>query len=255
MLNPDGVQKWQRQNAQGIDVNRDARRLTSPEGCLLQAAVDRIQPEFAFNLHNQHRLSAVGPALQPAAVSLLVPPPNPENRLDESAQRAVHVAASFAEAVHPYCQGAISRYRAEYMPRAFGESIQSQGVSTILVEAGSWLDHSASELARLHTFGLLATLVRISTGDYRSCDPSVYHSLPLSAEHRMFDVLRQLREDGRSIVLVTHKLDEVFAVAEAVTVLRAGRTVFEGPLRGLDSEAIARKMVGAGEPRPDPDSA
>ncbi|HEU0033778.1 MAG TPA: ATP-binding cassette domain-containing protein [Kofleriaceae bacterium] len=56
--------------------------------------------------------------------------------------------------------------------------------------------------------------------------------------------LRTLAGEGKTIVLVTHKLDEVRAVADAVTVLRAGKTVatFAKP---LEPSAIAKAMVGA----------
>jgi general nucleoside transport system ATP-binding protein len=61
--------------------------------------------------------------------------------------------------------------------------------------------------------------------------------------------LRKLAEDGTTIVIVTHKLDEVRAVADDVTVLRAGKTVttFAKP---LEVAAIARAMVGADLPEP-----
>ncbi|NVB83094.1 MAG: ATP-binding cassette domain-containing protein [Kofleriaceae bacterium] len=64
--------------------------------------------------------------------------------------------------------------------------------------------------------------------------------------------LRELAKSGTTIVIVTHKLDEVRAVADDVTVLRAGRTVatFHGP--DLDAKAIARAMVGAELPAPQP---
>jgi general nucleoside transport system ATP-binding protein len=69
--------------------------------------------------------------------------------------------------------------------------------------------------------------------------------------------LRSLAESGTTIIIVTHKLDEVRAVADDVTVLRAGKTVAtfaasekaEGPHR-LDVHAIARAMVGADLPEP-----
>jgi len=61
--------------------------------------------------------------------------------------------------------------------------------------------------------------------------------------------LRALAKAGTAIVLVTHKLDEVRAVADAVTVLRAGQTVarFGGD---TPSAEIARAMVGAELPAP-----
>ena len=65
--------------------------------------------------------------------------------------------------------------------------------------------------------------------------------------------LRTLAAAGTTIVLVTHKLDEVRAVADDVTVLRAGATVATFDLRGdspfrTDVGAIARAMVGADLP-------
>ncbi len=63
--------------------------------------------------------------------------------------------------------------------------------------------------------------------------------------------LRKLAADGTAIVIVTHKLDEVKAVADDVTVLRAGKTVatFTGT---LDVGAIARAMVGSDLPATEP---
>jgi simple sugar transport system ATP-binding protein len=60
----------------------------------------------------------------------------------------------------------------------------------------------------------------------------------------LWKVLRRLRDDGGTVVLITHKLDEVIEISETITVMRAGRTVG----RMLTSEAtprtIARMMVG-----------
>ncbi|HEX4455177.1 MAG TPA: ATP-binding cassette domain-containing protein [Kofleriaceae bacterium] len=61
--------------------------------------------------------------------------------------------------------------------------------------------------------------------------------------------LRSLAREGTTIVLVTHKLDEVRAVADAVTVLRAGATVATFG-KDADSHAIAKAMVGAELPAP-----
>ena len=48
MLNPDGAEAVKRYNAQGIDINRDARRLSTPEGRALRKAVETIKPEFGI---------------------------------------------------------------------------------------------------------------------------------------------------------------------------------------------------------------
>jgi len=60
----------------------------------------------------------------------------------------------------------------------------------------------------------------------------------------LFALLRTLRAQGTSIVLITHKLQEVAALADHVTVLRQGRVVGGGPAASLTREAIAELMVG-----------
>jgi ABC-type uncharacterized transport system ATPase subunit len=60
----------------------------------------------------------------------------------------------------------------------------------------------------------------------------------------LWTVLRALRDQGGTIVLITHKLDEVIDVSETITVMRAGRTVARMPTAGATPQAIARAMVG-----------
>jgi ABC-type uncharacterized transport system ATPase subunit len=61
----------------------------------------------------------------------------------------------------------------------------------------------------------------------------------------MLQLARRLADDGRAVILITHKLRDVSATADRVTVMRAGRTVIAGaPARGLTSAELARAMVG-----------
>jgi simple sugar transport system ATP-binding protein len=73
----------------------------------------------------------------------------------------------------------------------------------------------------------------------------------------LFQVLRSLNAQGTTIVLITHKLTEVKALARRVTVMRDGRVVGGGLAAALTTEAIAELMVGrplaglrARDPRP-----
>jgi ribose transport system ATP-binding protein len=64
------------------------------------------------------------------------------------------------------------------------------------------------------------------------------------ADH-LYTVVRRLRDAGRTVVLVSHKLEEVFAVADTVTVLRDGRSVAEArPLAEFTQGQIVDLMVG-----------
>jgi len=58
------------------------------------------------------------------------------------------------------------------------------------------------------------------------------------------DLLRRLRSGGKTILLITHKLEEVMAVADRVTVMRAGRVVAELDAAETNPRELARLMVG-----------
>ncbi|HEX2154770.1 MAG TPA: ABC transporter ATP-binding protein [Acidimicrobiia bacterium] len=60
----------------------------------------------------------------------------------------------------------------------------------------------------------------------------------------LFDVIRRLREAGRTILFITHKLGEVMAVSDGVTVLRNGRSVAELVTAETTPAEITRYMVG-----------
>jgi simple sugar transport system ATP-binding protein len=60
----------------------------------------------------------------------------------------------------------------------------------------------------------------------------------------LFALLRQLAAEGRAVVLVAHKIDEILSIADRVTVLRRGRTVMSAPRSEVDAVALVRAMVG-----------
>ncbi|MEN0004462.1 MAG: M14 family zinc carboxypeptidase, partial [Bacteroidota bacterium] len=60
MLNPDGAEQFERRNALGVDLNRDAIRLQSPEAKLLKQQRDELDADWGFNLHDQSRYYSAG---------------------------------------------------------------------------------------------------------------------------------------------------------------------------------------------------
>ena len=60
----------------------------------------------------------------------------------------------------------------------------------------------------------------------------------------LFAILRRMRDQGRTVVIITHKLSEVMAISDAVTVMRDGRVVGELTTRETSAAEIARQMVG-----------
>ena len=66
---------------------------------------------------------------------------------------------------------------------------------------------------------------------------------PQEAEE-LFAIIRSLQAEGKSIIFISHKLGEVLAIADRITVLRRGKTVETVSREGATEEGLARLMVG-----------
>ena len=73
-------------------------------------------------------------------------------------------------------------------------------------------------------------------------EPTAALSLP--EVERLFTIVRRLRERDVAILFITHRLDEVFALTQRVTIMRDGAKVFDAPTSELDTASIVAKMVG-----------
>jgi general nucleoside transport system ATP-binding protein len=60
----------------------------------------------------------------------------------------------------------------------------------------------------------------------------------------LFEIIESLKAEGKSIIFITHKLNEVLEIAERITVLRRGKTIDTVPRKGATEEGLARLMVG-----------
>ncbi|MFN3278869.1 MAG: sugar ABC transporter ATP-binding protein [Paracoccus hibiscisoli] len=69
-------------------------------------------------------------------------------------------------------------------------------------------------------------------------------SLDAAEVAMVFDVVRGLRDRGMAIVFVSHFLDQVFDLADRVTILRNGRRVASQPIAGLSRMALVEQMLG-----------
>ncbi len=61
---------------------------------------------------------------------------------------------------------------------------------------------------------------------------------------RLFNVIRHLRESGMAIIYISHRMDEIFAIADRITVLRDGKLVGSKPASELTRDALIAMMVG-----------
>lgn len=178
MLNPDGAEAYQRRNLQGIDINRDAVDLRTPEARLLKKLRDDWSPAIGFNLHNQQALTTVGRTPKQAAISLLVVFGDEAKTLNEGQARNQRVAAAMAEALQQLIPGHVGRYDDEWTPTAFGDNFSAWGTPVILVETGALHGRDEMFLVKLNFVAFVTALQSIVTGREKTQDPAAYVSLP-----------------------------------------------------------------------------
>jgi zinc carboxypeptidase len=191
MLNPDGAERFQRRNAQSIDVNRDALRLQTPEGKTLKALRDRLNPRVGFNLHNQSWRTSVGDPPKPASISLLsvaydeARSENPGRRLTKK------LCAVIRDALEPFASGQIGRYGDEYEVRAFGDNITLWGTPVVLIETGPWpSEQPDGALVRLNFVALVSGLDALASGRVERADPKRYDELPINESRAYYILVR-----------------------------------------------------------------
>ncbi|MGI9552034.1 MAG: M14 family metallopeptidase, partial [Aurantibacter sp.] len=159
MLNPDGAERYQRRNLLGIDINRDALRLQSPEGRTLKRIRDSLDANFGFNLHDQSRYYNAERTEKPATISYLAPAYNYEKEINEVRGNAMKVIVFMNEILQKYAVGQVGRYNDDFEPRAFGDNIQKWGTSTILIESGGYVnDREKQEIRKLNYVSILSAI-------------------------------------------------------------------------------------------------
>ncbi len=60
----------------------------------------------------------------------------------------------------------------------------------------------------------------------------------------LFRIINELRLKGKAVVYISHKLDELFTIADRYVVLRDGKSVESGPMKGMSHDRLIRAMVG-----------
>lgn len=83
---------------------------------------------------------------------------------------------------------------------------------------------------------------------YRGADILIFDEptavLTPSEIHELMEIMKHLVKEGKSIILITHKLDEIRAVADRVTVIRRGKSIETVDVAGATSQELAEMMVG-----------
>lgn len=188
MLNPDGAETYTRRNRLGIDINRDALMLQSPEGRTLKMVRDSLDADFGFNLHDQSTYYNAERTDKPATISYLAPAYNYEKDINDVRGNAMKVIVFMNSIIQKYAPGQVGRYNDDFEPRAFGDNIQKWGTSAILIESGGYPgDPEKQEIRKLNYVSILSAIYTIAKENYKNIPLEDYEKIPEN-DRMLFDL-------------------------------------------------------------------
>ncbi|MCM5661689.1 M14 family metallopeptidase [Galbibacter mesophilus] len=188
MLNPDGAERFTRRNALGIDINRDALRLQSPEAKTLKRVRDSLEADFGFNLHDQSTYYNAARTPKPATISYLAPAYNYEKEVNEVRGNAMKLIGYMNNILQKYAPGQVGRYNDDFEPRAFGDNIQKWGTSVVLIESGGYPNDPEKQFIRkLNFVTILSAIHAIATEEFKNTSKDEYWKIPEN-DRKLFDL-------------------------------------------------------------------
>jgi hypothetical protein len=179
MLNPDGAQLYTRENANGIDLNRDAQDLSQPESNVLRQVFENFQPDFCYNLHDQRTIYGVADSGKPATVSFLAPAYNENRDINVVRTKAMSVIVAMNETLQTLIPNQVGRFDDSFNFNCVGDTFQYLKVPTILFEAGHFPEDYEREETRKYIFvALLSGIQYLYENDIVSNKNDDYLKIP-----------------------------------------------------------------------------
>ena len=179
ILNPDGAQAYTRVNANQVDLNRDAKKVSQCESKILRNVFEDFNPHFCFNMHGQRTIFSAGKTNSSAVVSFLSPSEDEERSLTSTRQKAMEVIQVMNQALQSFLPNQIGRYDDGFNSNCVGDSFQSDGVPTVLFEAGHYpTDYNREETRKYLALALMSSLDYISNHEITGENFKPYFDIP-----------------------------------------------------------------------------
>jgi hypothetical protein len=209
MLNPDGAKAYTRENANKIDLNRDAKKLKEIESQVLRSEFERFQPDFCFNLHDQRTIFSAGDQPFPATLSFLTPAMDQARTINASRIMSMKVIAAIAKDLQEFIPNQIGRYDDAYNDNCTGDSFQSLFVPTILFESGHYKgDYQREKTREFVVNAMFSGLNTIALGAYNDFEFQDYLEIPENKK-LFYDVILRQAKLNNEIVDVAIQFKEV----------------------------------------------
>lgn len=203
LVNPDGAERYTRENANGVDLNRDAKLCSQPESVVLRKAFEDFKPHYCFNLHDQRTIFGAGTTGNPATVSFLAPAFNAACEFNATRLKAVAVINAMNAVLQRYIPNRIGRFDDSFNDNCIGDTFQLLGVPTILVEAGHFPQDYEREKTRKFIFiALISGLKSIYEIDLVRNEIEDYMNIPQNIPNFYDFVYKNIRIycDGSKII-------------------------------------------------------
>jgi hypothetical protein len=179
MVNPDGAELYTRENANGIDLNRDSVDLSQPESQFLRQIFTEFKPDFCYNLHDQRTIFGAGDSGNAATISFLAPSYNENREVNKVRTRAMNVIVAMNYELQKHIPNQVGRFDDVFNINCIGDTFMSLGVPTILFEAGHYQNDYYREFSRKMIFiALLSGLRSIYENDIVDNKNTIYLQIP-----------------------------------------------------------------------------
>lgn len=160
MLNPDGAFAYKRENANSVDLNRDAYLASQPEMKLLRILYEEFKPDYCYNLHDQRTIFGTEGFNLPATMSFLAPAFNNDRDYNEVRMKAIVIINKMNRVLQEYIPCQIGRFDDSYNVNCTGDYFTTQNTPTILFEAGHFqMDYDRDESRKYVFISLLSSLL------------------------------------------------------------------------------------------------
>lgn len=192
MLNPDGALLYTRNNANCIDLNRDAKDLSQKESRLLFKVFKDVKPDLCLNLHGQRSIFGLENK-KSASFSFLSPSSNLEREVTEPRKTAMRLIVDMTTNLQQYLPGKIGRYDDSFNANCFGDAFQMENVPVILFEAGQIANDYSREKIREYVFYSFLTLFEITNTKKGVMPYKNYFLIPENKKNFNDYVVRNIR--------------------------------------------------------------
>lgn len=191
ILNPDGALKYTRENANNVDLNRDAQDLTQKESQCLRAIFNSVKPSLCLNLHDQRSIYGFKNG-KSATISFLSPAADPERTVTDSRKIGMHHIVKMTKMLQKYIPGQVGRYDDSFNEACVGDTFQKKGVPTILFEAGHYEQDYQREKTREYIFYSFLSLFDIIEANSSEIKYEEYFEIPENLKNYNDFILRNV---------------------------------------------------------------